>query len=217
MKKIFLIILVFVLLTSAVYANEPYFNLKIDTQGEIFADEVLELNISVVDYVYGIKNPTSAMDFSVMYNSEHFEYLGITNKDGIHINVAESVYEHVYGDTRIIMGMIGSVNTITEDGDLITLKFRPKTVTYKSRFNIHSAIASTSSGYVFSPGVSYKDVTIANLYDVNRDGVIDIGDLGIVSYNIGKDPILHYYADINRDGVIDIEDINILMEYLLAQ
>lgn len=215
MKKVTMLIIILLILTSVAYASQPHFKLQIDTPGEIFADEILRANISVTDYVYGDENPTSAIDFSVLYDSEHFEYIGYTNKDGLYTTVGESVYEDVYQNQRILIGTIGSVNVISEDSDLITLNFRPKSIAYKTPFILHSAKASTTTGLVFTPEVTSKEITIANIYDVNKDGLINIGDVGIVSYNIGNDAVEHYYADINRDGVIDTNDIDILMKYIL--
>lgn len=215
MKKVSMIIIILVLLTSVAYASQPHFKLQIDTPEEIFEDEILRANISVTDYVYGKENPTSAIDFSVSYDPEHFEYIGYTSKDGLYTTVGQSVYQDVYQDKRVLIGTIGSVNVISEDSDLITLNFRPKSMAYKTPFILHSAKASTITGLVFTPEVTSKEITIANIYDVNKDGLINIGDVGIVSYNIGNDAIEHYYADINRDGVIDTNDIDILMKYIL--
>lgn len=215
MKKVSMIIIILLILTSVAYASQPHFKLQIDAPDEIFEDEILEANISVTDYVYGEENPTSAIDFSVSYNHEHFEYIGYTTKDGLHTNIGQSVSEDVYQNQRILIGVIGSVNVISEDSNLITLNFRPKSMAYKTPFTLHSAKASTPTGLLFTPEVTSKKITIANIYDVNKDGLINIGDVGIVAYNIGNDPIKHYYADINRDGVIDTNDVDILMKYII--
>ncbi|MFA5576925.1 MAG: dockerin type I domain-containing protein [Tissierellaceae bacterium] len=215
MKRIAAILIALLLLTSVAYASQPYFKLEIDTPGEIFIDEILKLNITVTDHVYGEDNPTSAIDFSVAYNPEHFEFISLTSKNGVHATVGQTVSESVYADNRVLVGMVGSENAIVGNTDILTLNFRPKMITYKSLFTLHSAKAATATGIMINPGVGSTEITIANIYDVNRDGVIDILDLGLVSHNVGNDPIEYYYADINRDGIIDINDINILMQYML--
>lgn len=214
MKKVSMIIIMLLVLTSVAYASQPQFKLQIDMPESIFADETLKANISVTDYVYGKENPTSAIDFSILYNTEHFEYIGFTTKEGSYVSVAQSVYEDVYKNQRILIGMIGNVNVISEDTDLITLNFRPKTMAYKTPFTLHSAEAATSTGLLFIPEVTSREVTIANIYDVNQDGLINVSDLAIVSYNVGNDATSHYYADINRDGVIDTNDVDIIMNYI---
>ena len=218
MKRVLIVVIVLLALTSVAYAAQPHFRLEIDMPESIFFDEILQANISVKDYVYGKEKPTSAIDFSVLYDSERFEFIGFTSKDGTYISVQESVYENVYGNEsknqRILVGMIGSVNAITEDMEFMTLNFRPKSEFHEALFTLHSAKASTSTGELFFPEVSYKKVAIANIYDVNRDGFIDVRDLAIISYNMGNDPIEHYYADINRDGAIDTTDIDIIMNYI---
>lgn len=76
--------------------------------------------------------------------------------------------------------MIGSVNAITEDMEFMTLNFRPKSEFHEALFTLHSAKASTSTGKLFFPEVSSKKVAIANIYDVNRDGVIGTTDIDII-------------------------------------
>lgn len=48
--------------------------------------------------------------------------------------------------------------------------------------------------------------------DVNRDGVVDIVDIGILIDNYGKHPIPYPRADVNKDGVVDIVDIGIAVD-----
>ena len=162
MKKVSMIIIILLILTSVAYAGNPHFKLQIDIPEEIFVDEILKANISVTDYVYGEESPTSAIDFSILYNPEHFEYIGFTTKDGFRPTVGQAVYEDVYENQRIIIGMIGSVNIISQDTDLITLNFKPKDMAYKTPFILNNAKASTSTGLLFTPDVSSKEIIIAN-------------------------------------------------------
>lgn len=48
--------------------------------------------------------------------------------------------------------------------------------------------------------------------DVNRDGKVDIIDIGIVIENYNRIPILNSNADINRDGIVNILDIGIIID-----
>jgi hypothetical protein len=49
--------------------------------------------------------------------------------------------------------------------------------------------------------------------DINRDGIVDVGDLGILSANYGQNCSFTDYcnsADINRDLIVDVGDLGIL-------
>ena len=56
--------------------------------------------------------------------------------------------------------------------------------------------------------------------DANRDGLVDVGDLGILAANYGQDLATdlpnatawewYGYGDFNSDGVVDVGDLGIL-------
>lgn len=50
-------------------------------------------------------------------------------------------------------------------------------------------------------------------WDVNRDGSINIVDIGLIIDNYGKSPNLSPRTDVNRDGVVNIVDIGIVLDY----
>lgn len=217
-NKLIIFILIFtVLMTTFAYAERPNLTLKIDTQDAIFMDEEIQVDISVADFVYGEENPVSAIDFSILYDSEHLEYMGLTSREGLYSTVSETVYGDVYKDNRVLISMVGSSNAITSDSDLVTLNFRPQNVADGTSLMLHSAKAATAQGVIFTPEVTSIRIRMAHIYDVNKDGVINLVDLAIVSYNVGNDADEYYYADVNRDGLINTDDIEILMNYIREQ
>lgn len=48
--------------------------------------------------------------------------------------------------------------------------------------------------------------------DIDRNGTVNIVDIGILINNYGKSPITNPRADVNLDGVVDIIDIGILID-----
>lgn len=60
-----------------------------------------------------------------------------------------------------------------------------------------------------------KTIIAVEIEDINKDGVINIGDLAIISKYYGKDSSFESwesikYADVNRDGIINDKDIDIV-------
>jgi hypothetical protein len=54
---------------------------------------------------------------------------------------------------------------------------------------------------------------MANPYDVNRDGIVNILDLVIVGAYFGKEVFpLDKNPDVNRDHKVDSQDINIIVK-----
>lgn len=61
------------------------------------------------------------------------------------------------------------------------------------------------------PYLDWIDETVFKLAgDVNFDGVVDIGDMGIVGSNWGKTNAEWHEGDFNRDGVVDIGDMAVI-------
>ena len=110
--------------------------------------------------------------------------------------------------------MLGEENALTSDGGLITFHFQPKKMS-NTQLTIYNSIASTSTGRVFYPSNTTSIIRIFDPYDVNQDGIIDITDLALVSFHVGKSVEEYPNYDVNRDGLIDIEDVNLITEYLL--
>ncbi|MDE0042995.1 MAG: dockerin type I domain-containing protein, partial [Candidatus Poribacteria bacterium] len=111
---------------------------------------------------------------------------------------------------------IGEAN-IDDSGILLEVLFRSKTVG-TSQIQLDNFILSNSDQEPIDCPVTEATVIVEEPlrpWDVNRDGVVNIFDLVIVSDFIGQDPLgLEINPDVNRDGVIDILDLTLVGAHL---
>ncbi len=212
MKKIVWIVLALCILFSGiVYAVEPSFTLRLDSQNDIYADEDLFVDLSVTDYVYG-QHKTSAVAFEVIFDNLSFDYQDFSTIGGKNLNV--SVTESVYGDQgrlNLVVTMLGMNNAVNSDTDLLSLRFRPKNVVGPKDFELLSSSAATSEGILFYPSNVSALVSVWNVLDVNKDGKIDLSDAAIASYYAGEPASAYPNCDVNRDGVIDEIDVQLII------
>jgi len=81
----------------------------------------------------------------------------------------------------------------------------------------HRSIPLAAMGLVVSAGPAFAatsdefDVQRARMGDLNGDGVVDVGDLGILLKNYGAVDAGPMHGDLNGDGVVDREDVRILL------
>jgi len=97
-----------------------------------------------------------------------------------------------------------------------TLSGAPPELTYEPKFGFGGDDSFTfiaNDGKLDSLSATIK-ITInpmANRYDVNRDGIVNILDFVIVGAYFGKDiPKTGYNPDVNRDGKVDYQDIDVV-------
>ena len=80
--------------------------------------------------------------------------------------------------------------------------------------------ANEKNLYIYVPGngMAAYTLSVANSYDMNRDGIVDVEDVNIVINVILKvESNVDYItrADINGSGITDVEDLNMLINYIL--
>jgi hypothetical protein len=99
-----------------------------------------------------------------------------------------------------------------------TLSGTTPELTYEPKYGFGGDDSFTfiaNDGMINSAPVTVK-ITInpmANPYDVNRDGIVNILDLAIVSIYYGKETFLFdYNPDVNRDHKVDAQDIDIILK-----
>jgi hypothetical protein len=63
-----------------------------------------------------------------------------------------------------------------------------------------------------TPAFTAVPTSATSAGDINRDGLVNIIDVGIVTDNYGRIPLLNLLADINRDGTANIIDIGIIID-----
>ena len=112
---------------------------------------------------------------------------------------------------------IGEAN-IDNSGILLEVLFRPKTVG-TSKIQLDNFILSNSNQAPIDCPVTETTVIVEDplrLWDVNRDGAVDIFDLVIVSNFYGQEiPVgRDINPDVNRDGVVDDLDVQLVAAHL---
>ena len=76
----------------------------------------------------------------------------------------------------------------------------------------HSTLDGMSAGGTDAFLIKFQPPLAIELIpgDANRDGMVDVGDLGILAANYGQSNKLPEQGDFNRDGVVDVGDLGIL-------
>ncbi|WP_422661322.1 discoidin domain-containing protein [Paenibacillus sp. EC2-1] len=174
-------------------------------------------NLNVTLGVAGIENAAYAGDIIVQYDTNALEFAGaISAKAGVNIVETKEIEA---GKVRFILASAGATYAIIDDTDLITLSFKAKEVEEEvvAAIQVTSMKLGHEDGTESATAGADHDVTVtvtpAGLSgDVNGDGKISIGDLGIVAAHYGKnssspDWYTAKVADINIDGKIDIMDL----------
>lgn len=173
------------------------------TNGLQNVGKTFSVTSAVYNIVYG--NRLSAFDFKLNYDPAYLEV------------VNNSVYGQVYADVsvntgnfRYILAYPGPANAITQIRDLTNIKFKTKQAGNTS-ITLSDALIGNYNGTIITPTLENLTITICNEGDVNGDGVVNIGDLAIVSNKVGtKDEI----CDLNEDGVVNKLDVDIIINLI---
>ena len=102
----------------------------------------------------------------------------------------------------------------TGDGEILTITLKPNEVAGNASVVVKAA---TLSAYL-DEGETYVDVNLDNaaidievrfnIYDVNRDGIVDQLDMTRAQRYYGTD---FADADVNSDGSVDIDDLILIL------
>ncbi|MEK4347559.1 cohesin domain-containing protein [Paenibacillus sp. FSL P4-0184] len=130
------------------------------------------------------------------------------------------------GKLRVLLASLGSQYPITSDAEIVELGFKAADVIQDTEgvIRLTQAIISDSQGEesVLQPVSLTIQITVNTELpgDLNGDGKVSIGDLGIMAAHYGKDSsspdwskIKH--ADLNKDGKIDITDLAALAKKIV--
>jgi len=161
----------------------------------------IDMPESVVDAIY-------AQDITITYDPNVFEFTNIDNvKDGLNVQVDSDTA----GIVHILLASLGGQNGISSDTDLLNLVFTAKNVpSIKSGIFVTEAILADGDGYEIEAEVSSIDEVLLVNADINGDGKVSVGDLGIIGRFYGEDVTQApeaAAADINCDGVVGLEDL----------
>lgn len=126
---------------------------------------------------------------------------------------------HKPGQVHMIIAGIGAEHAISSDVDIVAMTWRAKPITEADTGQIHTiqAIVGNAEGMETNASLAALQIQVSpnkpNMPgDVNGDGKVSIGDLGLIAAHYGKtaaDPQWQSFkhADITGDGSIDIEDL----------
>jgi beta-galactosidase len=164
-----------------------------------------------------------AQDMKMDYDSNVFEFVSArVVKDGIQL---VDTMKNTLGKLRFIIASVGKA--VTGDAAILELKFKAKAVTQPATgmIAVTDATLGNEQGVETKAQASTVTVRIATPPpgipgDMNHDGKVSIGDLGMVAANYGKtsgspdwESIKH--LDTNHDGKIDITDLSFIAQKII--
>lgn len=178
------------------------------TEGDKFE---IELGISnTIGHSY-------AQDIMVKYDTTTMAFQSARSLiDGIQLI---EVQEKTPGLVRLIMASAGEDHAVTGDAQMVELSFTAASVkdVESGVIFVENATLGDENGDEVEGAVSSKLIEVTAkgaepTVDVNGDGKVSIGDLGIVAAHYGKNTTSPDWqnakrADINNDGKIDIVDL----------
>ncbi|MGE7611548.1 cohesin domain-containing protein [Paenibacillus sp. NPDC101420] len=179
---------------------------------------------------YGITSVSSdvyAQDITFEFDPAVMEYLpGSIRSLQEGVIIINEPSTSTPGKLRVLLASLGSQYPITSDAEIVELGFKAADVTQDTEgvIRLTQAIISDSQGEesVLQPASLTIQITVNTGLpgDLNGDGKVSIGDLGIMAAHYGKDSsspdwskINH--ADLNKDGKIDITDLAALAKKIV--
>nr|WP_237391877.1 DUF4838 domain-containing protein [Paenibacillus dendrobii] len=179
---------------------------------EVKAGDTLQIGAELKN----IDDPLYAFDLTISYDPDRVQFVSAASvKEGLAL--VES--KDSGGKVRLIGASEGPGKALSADTGLVRLQFVTKEVQAQTEavFRITSAILAGEEGdeiQAEAGTVSVKAVpgSSGQPADLNGDGKVSIGDLGIVASQYGKDSSSPDWeqakrADINGDGKVDIADL----------
>jgi Cohesin domain. len=169
----------------------------------------------------GIKDVTKtvyAQDITINYDQNMFEFNSL---DQTNSNLAY-IPDTKPGVVRVLLASKGPQNAINSDTQLFNLKFTAKTLG-SGNITISDVTLADGDGHEFPAQTAFKGITVSgNTYDLNSDGSISVGDLGIVAKYYGlndKSPSWNEakIADVNNDNSVGLEDLIIIANKILEK
>lgn len=159
-----------------------------------------------------------AEDIKIDYDSDLFEYIGASAKDGLKIYKEDTTTP---GSVRFIVAHLGQGNKATGDKDLIELTFKAKSVGIGKVDITKGRIADndTLEMDIAEEDCGEDTIEVEANKDVNRTGEYTLLDLGIDSYYYGmtadQTDSTRFDTDVIPDGVIDDKDLSAITQSIL--
>lgn len=159
-----------------------------------------------------------AEDIKIDYDSDRFEYVGASAKNGLKIYKEDTSSP---GSVRFIVAHLGKGNGATGDKDLIELTFKAKSVGIGKVDIIKGRIADNDvlEMDVAEENCGEDTIEVEANKDVNRTGEYTLLDLGIDAYYYGMEAIqtdtTRFDTDVIPDGIIDDKDLAAITQAIL--
>ena len=160
-----------------------------------------------------------AEDIKIDYDTELFEYVGASAKDGLKIYKEDT---SIPGSVRFIVAHLGQGNEATGDKDLIELTFKAKSIGIGKVDIVKGRIADndTLEMDVAEENCGEDTIEVEANRDVNRTGEYTLLDLGIDAYYYGMEAAqtdnTRFDTDVIPDGIIDDKDLVAITQSILS-
>ncbi|MGN7357433.1 DUF4838 domain-containing protein [Paenibacillus sp. SAF-054] len=189
---------------------------------EVKAGDTLQITAKLTN----ILEPLYAFDLSISYDPDHVRFVSAESlKEGLAL--VES--KESGGKVRLIGASEGPGKALSADTELFRLQFVAKDAEApgEAAFGIERAVLAGEEGDEVQAGkasISVRTVPgpSSPSEDLNGDGKVSIGDLGIVAAQYGKDSASPDWqqakrADLNGDGKVDIADLAAVASRITTQ
>ena len=167
-----------------------------------------------------IENPHNyyAEEFTIRYNPDAVKLNSIFTGNSDQLRIYHQSIT-TSGAATIIVASNGSNSGIKQNQTVLKLNFSSKNISGNFPFWISAAKVADGYGNEFSPILYYKSIYIySGLYgDVNSDGVVSLGDLGIASRLMGTPSYYwgYYNPDMDNDNYVNTYDLSAIVTEML--
>ncbi|KRE69581.1 family 43 glycosylhydrolase [Paenibacillus sp. Soil750] len=196
---------------------------KLSGATAIQAGQQFEMNYGLTHVSSRGEDAIYAQDLLINYDADKLDLeSAVSKKEGLAVLGFKKVAP---GQAHILLASLGAANTVTTDGDLLTLHWKALKATNDASITISPVRIANSKGVerLLAPIAFNIQVTgggTSNSPDVNADGKVSIGDLAILAFSYGLSASSPNWAqiqklDLNHDGVIDIVDLAALARAII--
>lgn len=170
----------------------------------------------------GVADSVYAQDLIVNYNPDLLKYVSVqSSQEGL--GIVRAVKQAV-GELRILAASEEACCGFAGNGDIIAITFKAKPILSTGTANIEvTALLGDEQGQEIEASPASMDILVEHVIpgDVNRDGIVSVGDMSVASANLGKsigDPDWQRLkpADLDGNGILSPADLTLLAKLILA-
>ncbi|RIX52395.1 hypothetical protein D3P08_13010 [Paenibacillus nanensis] len=165
-----------------------------------------------------------AQDIQLAYDADRFEFVSAVSAiDGVQVLESKQTAQ---GVLRLIVASVGEEHGIAEDSQVAELTFRAKAVDERttSTIAVTAVLLGDAEGHETAAGTAPLAIEVTPLQkgnpDMNGDGKVSIGDLGMIAAHYGKDASSPDWeqiriADVDGNQRVDILDMALVARKIL--